>query len=421
MADSWETITPGLPVGDIGINYIAVSDTDEDVLWVALSGYEDGEKVYFSENGGNSWTNVSGTLPNVPVNTIVYENGSDNRVYVGTDIGVFYRDDLVEDWQVFMDGLPNVMVHELEINYTSEKLVAATYGRGIWQSDLAAAPTMNTIVGADTYCNDESINVDYACTISFDAGNELTVQLSDESGDFASAVVIGTMMTTSASGTIPCVIPADAANGDAYRIRVISSSPVVVGDDNAFDISIGCPEPSGLNAVVETETEVLLSWDEVLCAESYEVRYREEGGSWIGSTSDVNSKTITGLVPSTVYEWSVQAICLTDPISVESGYAADESFNTANVGIVDFADAGFTLYPNPAEETVTITLQLQQSENVIIVLTDIKGSVADQISLSGLAAGEQKINIPRNGMVAGVYTLSVEVDSKVYATELIWR
>ncbi|MCB9019664.1 MAG: hypothetical protein H6546_04985 [Chitinophagales bacterium] len=44
-----------------------------------------------------------------------------------------------------MTGLPNVMVHELEINYTSMKLVAATYGRGIWQSDLAEAPQINAV------------------------------------------------------------------------------------------------------------------------------------------------------------------------------------------------------------------------------------------------------------------------------------
>jgi xyloglucan-specific exo-beta-1,4-glucanase len=79
--------------------------------------------------------NISGSLPNVPVNTIVYEHGSEHRVYIGTDIGVFYRDDYFDDWLPYMTGLPNVMVHELEINYTSQKLVAATYGRGIWQSD----------------------------------------------------------------------------------------------------------------------------------------------------------------------------------------------------------------------------------------------------------------------------------------------
>jgi len=35
-----------------------------------------------------------------------------------------------------MNGLPNVIVNELEINYNTQKIVAATFGRGVWESDL---------------------------------------------------------------------------------------------------------------------------------------------------------------------------------------------------------------------------------------------------------------------------------------------
>ena len=40
------------------------------------------------------------------------------------------------DWVPYMNGLPNVVVNELEINYNTQKIVAATFGRGIWESDL---------------------------------------------------------------------------------------------------------------------------------------------------------------------------------------------------------------------------------------------------------------------------------------------
>jgi photosystem II stability/assembly factor-like uncharacterized protein len=136
---TWTTITGTLPVTNTGINQIAVSNTDPNLLWICLGGYSSGNKVFKSTDGGTTWTNVSGTLPNIPVNTIVYENGSADRLYIGTDIGVYYRDNNITDWTLYSTGLPNVMVHELEINYTSAKLLAATYGRGIWQSDLADA------------------------------------------------------------------------------------------------------------------------------------------------------------------------------------------------------------------------------------------------------------------------------------------
>ncbi len=131
-------ITAGLPVTLAGVYYIAVSNTDENKVFVSLSGYAAGQKVYYSSNGGATWSNISLNLPNLPVNTIVYQNNSNNRVYAGTDIGVFYKDNSLANWVYYGNGLPNVMVHELEINYTSNKLVAATYGRGIWQVDLVS-------------------------------------------------------------------------------------------------------------------------------------------------------------------------------------------------------------------------------------------------------------------------------------------
>lgn len=141
-------ITAGLPTLTANINYIAVSSTDPNKVWVALSAYSAGNKVFYSANGGSTWANISGSLPNMPVNSIVYQNNSTtDRVYIGTDIGVYVRDNTVADWQYFGNGLPNVMVHELEINYATNKLVAATYGRGIWQvSLLAPAPLANNLV-----------------------------------------------------------------------------------------------------------------------------------------------------------------------------------------------------------------------------------------------------------------------------------
>ncbi len=131
---NWSNITSGLP--NNAITYIAVHNTNPDILWVSLSGFTNGEKVYQSIDGGNSWNNVSGNLPNLPINCVVYENGSNNGIYVGTDMGIYYKNDDLIQWQPFMDGLPNVIVNELEIYYGTGKIRAATYGRGLWESDL---------------------------------------------------------------------------------------------------------------------------------------------------------------------------------------------------------------------------------------------------------------------------------------------
>ncbi len=142
---TWTDITGTLPVGSASITYVAVSGSDANRVYVTFSGYSAGNKVFTSSNGGTTWTNFSGTLPNIPANTICYENGSWDQVYVGTDFGVFYRNASMVDWLPYNTGLPNVMIDHLEIHYGANKLRAGTYGRGIWQVDLS--PTTGIPVG----------------------------------------------------------------------------------------------------------------------------------------------------------------------------------------------------------------------------------------------------------------------------------
>jgi len=87
-------------------------------------------------DGGSNWYNYSGSLPNVPINCIVYQNGTNEGLYVGTDLGVYYTDGSMADWIPYQAGLPNVVVTELEISYNDNKLWAATFGRGLWQSEV---------------------------------------------------------------------------------------------------------------------------------------------------------------------------------------------------------------------------------------------------------------------------------------------
>lgn len=135
---NWSNITLGLPVGSTGITGIAISDQNPRQLWVTLSGYQPGMKVFYSNDAGSQWTNVSGSLPNIPVNCTVCQRGANDAIYIGTDFGVFYIDATLPDWVPYGAGLPNVIVSELEIFAAGQKIRAATYGRGIWEADVSS-------------------------------------------------------------------------------------------------------------------------------------------------------------------------------------------------------------------------------------------------------------------------------------------
>lgn len=134
---SWTNITSNVfPVYSAYVNDIAVTE-NPDKAYIVSTGFVPDEKVFMTEDGGQTWVDISGTLPNIAVTSIVYQLGSPlHDLYIGTDLGVFYKNDNYPDWQPFSDNLPNVIVNELEIDYVESKLYAATYGRGIWAADL---------------------------------------------------------------------------------------------------------------------------------------------------------------------------------------------------------------------------------------------------------------------------------------------
>ena len=137
---NWTSITSGLP--GYSITYIDVSTTDANKLWITLSGYNAGYKIYYSSNAGNNWTNISGSLPNLPANCVAYLHP--DRLFIGMDVGVYYRDNTMSDWAPFMINMPNVEISEFEIHLPTNKIRAATYGRGIWESVIPPVTSINS-------------------------------------------------------------------------------------------------------------------------------------------------------------------------------------------------------------------------------------------------------------------------------------
>ncbi|HET7818948.1 MAG TPA: T9SS type A sorting domain-containing protein, partial [Bacteroidia bacterium] len=147
---SWTSIASGL--GGITINRIAVHNSDPNKVAIVSSN----SKVYASSDGGATWTNITGNLPStIGTRCLLYENGSKEGIYIGTNTGVYYKDNTMTSWVPYSTGLPLVPVNELEIQYATNKLRAATYGRGVWEVD-----TYGTSVPVDELSqNDFSISV----------------------------------------------------------------------------------------------------------------------------------------------------------------------------------------------------------------------------------------------------------------------
>jgi hypothetical protein len=115
---------------------IVIHPTNPDIIWGVRSNYNVGEKVYKSVNNGTSWTNISGNLPNLPANCIIYQTGTQDGIYVGMDVGIYYKDNTMANWELYNSNLPNVRIRDLKIKYNTQEIYVATYGRGAWKSPL---------------------------------------------------------------------------------------------------------------------------------------------------------------------------------------------------------------------------------------------------------------------------------------------
>jgi photosystem II stability/assembly factor-like uncharacterized protein len=152
--DSWEVIATG---GE-DISYIAVDPKDPTKVWMSKYGYNPDEKLLMFD--GSDITNLTGNLPNVSIMSVVHQKDSPDRLYVGTEIGVFYSDYKSAVWDPYGTGLPNVIANELEIHYPTNTLRVATYGRGLWETDLNTCnlpPIDVEVNGSTEICRGDSL------------------------------------------------------------------------------------------------------------------------------------------------------------------------------------------------------------------------------------------------------------------------
>lgn len=88
-----------------------------------------------------SWVDKSGNLPDIPANAIIANPHIPHQVFVGTDWGLYYTNDIRVAsplWQRF-EGLPHVMVWSFSIDRGFTTLAAFTRSRGVWAWPLPSA------------------------------------------------------------------------------------------------------------------------------------------------------------------------------------------------------------------------------------------------------------------------------------------
>lgn len=144
--------------GYIAIASIAIDPTDSTgaTLYLGLNAFGGGgfsesanvSQVYGSTDAGSHWVNLTSNLPNVPVNAVLVDPQNPAIVYLATDVGVYVTTTITQCgdhtqscWGLYGTGLPPVRVTSLAVSTSSSSawLRIGTWGRGVWQTELAGA------------------------------------------------------------------------------------------------------------------------------------------------------------------------------------------------------------------------------------------------------------------------------------------
>jgi photosystem II stability/assembly factor-like uncharacterized protein len=140
---------PPLPAGQTRyITDIGPLPANSATIIVTMGGFGTGHvwQGVVPTSGVAAWTNKSGALPDIPVNALVIDPSvaTGNRMFIGTDIGVFETTNGGTNWSIISassTGLPNCAVFDLRLNESTRILRAATHGRGLWEKLIDATST----------------------------------------------------------------------------------------------------------------------------------------------------------------------------------------------------------------------------------------------------------------------------------------
>lgn len=241
--------------------------------------------VYKSTDKGMTWNDISSNLPPLFTNCIVLDKNNPGAIYVGNQTSVWYKNNSVTDWILFSTGLPPVDIRELEIYYdasvpANSRIRAATYGLGIWTSDLAEISVLNPQTIAANTLSTTQINLSWTKNT---VANDVILAVSSTGifGSPAEGINYSNGSALPGGGTVIYVGSASSLNHTGlsphtkyyYKIWSVNSSlkysaglPVISGTTLGFNWTAGAgtsnwftPGNWGNNKVPEYSDDVMIS------------------------------------------------------------------------------------------------------------------------------------------------------------------
>ncbi len=150
---TWTMVSDSLP--NRWCTRVTADVFDVATAYVTFSGYKVDEllpHIFKTTDYGTNWQDISGNLVDIPVNDILPDPQNPQRLFIGTDFGMFYTEDGGSVWQVMGEDHPICPVLDIELHNNSRILVSGTHGRSMYIFDLTQVDIPTTSNKPSSYC-----------------------------------------------------------------------------------------------------------------------------------------------------------------------------------------------------------------------------------------------------------------------------
>ncbi len=307
-----------------------------------------------------------------------------------------------------------------------------------WKRNNANAGTNSPVYATSALNNNDSVYCIVTLNSIADTSNKFTFKVNNLP---AKPVITPSIPTTLVCPGKTVTLTSSAANGNVWSTGATTASIVVstagtytvtvtnaAGCSSTSDATVVtynvCAKPTGLATANITTTSAKLSWTAVTCAVGYQYEIRKKGTTpWTTAQVTGISKVVTGLQPSTIYQWRVITACKISPDTITSQvYTNGAEFTTLAAVIAGNTSLDITIakglsasvLPNPATSRATITVN-NAAGAVRIKITDLSGKPVWQKT----GAQQNSFDVDISRLSPGTYMVLVQDDKESKSMKLV--
>lgn len=225
--------------------------------------------------------------------------------------------------------------------------------------------------------------------------------------------IIGSLTWLSANATANHKTIGSLVSGANYQwqVRSVCIAPSGVITKSAWSSmsnftttsANSCPAPTNLTAASTGTGTVALTWS-ATNALYYNIRYRSANTAlWTSTTSNTNSKVLTGLPSNAAYEWQVQSACANLGAIILSPWSASAYFQSLKP---------FNVNPNPANNVLHVSYESAMRQDVTVVINDFYGNKL-QSSKANFESGNNQLDVDVSNLKNGMYYIELHTSNGI--------